>query len=96
MLEAVARDWRDAFPDVEVEIVVVEGRAADMLVDASTDADVLMLARPHRDLRHPVRLGTTPRAVLEVSDTPVEVVPLKREPAMAPLVLESSGEIRKN
>lgn len=96
MLEAVARDWRDAFPDVEVETAVIEGRPAVALVGASTDADVLMLARPHRDLRHPVRLGTTPRAVLEVSDTPVEVVPLKREPAMAPLVLESSGEIRKN
>jgi nucleotide-binding universal stress UspA family protein len=95
-LEAAARDWRDAFPDVDVESVVVVGRPADVLVEASTDADVLMLARPHRDLRRPVRLGTTPRAVIEVSDTPVEVVPLKREPSTAPLVLESSGEILKN
>lgn len=96
MLEAVARDWRDAFPDVDVETAVVEGSPADMLVDASADADVLMLARPHRGLRRPVRLGATPRAVIGISDTPVEVVPLKREPSTAPLVVESSGEILKN
>jgi nucleotide-binding universal stress UspA family protein len=95
MLEAAAHEWRDAFPDVEVEERAVVGRPAEVLVDASTDADLLMLARPHRDLRHPVRLGRTPRAVLGVSDTPVEVVPLKREPATAPLVLESEGEILK-
>lgn len=96
MLEAAARDWRDAFPDVEVETSAVEGPPAEVLVDAATDADLLMLARPHRDLRHPVRLGRTPRAVLGASDTPVEVVPLKRDPTPAPLVLESSGEILKN
>lgn len=96
MLESAAREWRDAFPHVTVEVTAVEGRPADALVDASADADLLMLARPHRDLRHPVRLGRTPRAVLGVSDTPVEVVPLKREPATAPLVLESEGEILKN
>lgn len=96
MLETAAREWRDAFPDVTVETTAVEGRPADALVDASADADLLMLARPHRDLRHPVRLGRTPRAVLGVSDTPVEVVPLKREPATAPLVLESEGEILKS
>ncbi|MGI5191605.1 universal stress protein [Promicromonospora sp. CA-289599] len=96
MLETAARDWRDAFPGVEVETSAVEGRPADVLVDAAADADLLMLARPHRDLRHPVRLGRTPRAVLGVSDTPVELVPLGREPSMAPLVLESSGEILKS
>lgn len=96
MLESAAHEWRDAFPDVTVEMTAVEGRPADALVDASADADLLMLARPHRDLRHPVRLGRTPRAVLGVSDTPVEVVPLKREPATAPLVLESEGEILKS
>lgn len=96
MLESAAHEWRDAFPDVTVETTAVEGRPADALVDASADADLLMLARPHRDLRHPVRLGRTPRAVLGVSDTPVEVVPLKREPATAPLVLESEGEVLKN
>ena len=96
LLETAARDWRDVFPDVAVELTVIEGRPADLLVDASTDADLLMLARPHRDLRHPVRLGRTPRAVLAVSDTPVEVVPLQREPTTAPLVLESSGEILKS
>ncbi|MFC8798045.1 universal stress protein [Promicromonospora sp. NPDC057138] len=95
-LEAVAREWRDAFPDVEVETTVVVGRPADVLVDAAADGDVLMLARPHRDLQHLARLGRTPRAVLGVSDTPVEVVPSKREPTTASLVLESSGEILKD
>lgn len=96
MLESAAHEWRVAFPDVMVDTTVVKGSPADALVAASADADLLMLARPHRDLRHPVRLGRTPRAVLGVSDTPVEVVPLKREPATAPLVLESKGEILKN
>jgi len=95
-LETAARDWLDAYPDVDVETIAVEGRPADVLIDASDDADLLMLARPPRDLRRPVRLGRTPRAVLGVSDTPVKVVPLGREPTPAPLVLERSGEILKS
>jgi len=96
VLLALVNDWSDVFPDVEVETAFVHGRAERVLVGAATDADVLITARHHRDLRHPVRLGPTPRAVLGASDTPVEVVPLTGAPTTAPLVLERSGTFLKN
>jgi nucleotide-binding universal stress UspA family protein len=95
-LETIVRDWSAVFPDVEVETLAVQGSPAEALVDAAVDADVLMVARPHRGLRHLARLGRTPRAVLGLSDTPVEIVPLTGDPAPAPLVLEISGEILKD
>lgn len=96
MLEALVRDWSAVYPDVEVETSFAHGQPARVLVAAAADADVLMTARHHRDLRHLVRLGPVPRAVLGSSDTPVEVVPLTGAQAPAPLVLERSGTILKN
>lgn len=95
ILLALVHDWSDVFPDVEVETSFAHGRPARVLVGAAADADVLITARHHRDLQHPVRLGPTPRAVLGASDTPVEVVPLTGAPATAPLVLERSGTFLK-
>ncbi|MFI2489237.1 universal stress protein [Promicromonospora kroppenstedtii] len=95
MLGEAVRDWSTAFPETRVESVVLPGRPAEALVEAAAGAHLLLVARPHRDLRHPVRLGRTPRDVLAGSDTPVEVVPLRGDPTMAPLVLERSGEILK-
>lgn len=96
MLVALVRDWSAVFPDVEVETVFAHGQAARVLAAAAADADVLMTARHHRDLRHLVRLGPIPRAVLGTSETPVEVVPLAGAPDTAPLVLERAGTILKN
>lgn len=96
MLEVLVRDWAAVFPDVAVETSFVHGPPARVLVDAAADADVLLTARHHRDLRHLVRLGPVPRAVLGSSDTPVEVVPLTGVPMPAPLVVERSGTILKN
>lgn len=96
MLEALVHDWSEAFPDVEVKTVFVHGRPVRVLAAAAADADLLMTARHHRDLRHPVRLGPVPREVLGASDTPVEVVPLSGEPTTPPLVLERSGSILKS
>lgn len=95
LLEAIVPDWSAAFPDVEVELSVVPGQAALVLADAAADADLVVIARHERDLRHLARLGPTARAVLGVSDTPVEVFPLTGEPTTAPLVLERSGTILK-
>lgn len=95
LLETIVRDWSAAFPDVEVELSVVPGNAALVLADAAADADLSVIARHQRDLRHLARLGPTARAVLGVSDTPVEVFPLTGEPITAPLVLERSGTILK-
>ncbi|MFD6138351.1 universal stress protein [Promicromonospora sp. NPDC060271] len=95
-LQALARDWSDVFPDVAVETSFTRGQPARVLVDAATEADLLMIARHQRDLRHLVRLGPVPRAVLGASDVPVEVVPLTGAPTPAPLVLTRSGTILKN
>ncbi len=92
-LGQAVHDWSPAFPQVRVERVVVLGRPAEALVEAADAADLLLLARPPRGLHHPVRLGRTPRDVLAHSGTPVEIVPLKRDPTLAPLVLERSGDI---
>ncbi|MFE7507297.1 universal stress protein [Promicromonospora sp. NPDC057488] len=96
MLRQAARDWSAAFPEIPVESVVLPGRPAEVLVGVAADAHLLLVARPHRDLRHPVRLGRTPRDALASSGTPVEVVPLRGDPTVAPLVLERSGEFLKD
>ncbi|MCK0118645.1 universal stress protein [Isoptericola sp. S6320L] len=96
LLESTVADWRDSFPDVEVEISVVPGRAAQALVDAAVRADVLLLARHRRDVEHLGRLGPTIRAVLGHRGTPVEVVPMTGVPQHAPLVLERFGEVLKS
>ena len=91
MLEALVRDWSTVFPDVVVDTAFAHGQPARVLTDAATDADVLVIARHHPDLRHLVRLSPVPRSVLGSSDTPVEVFPLTDVPTPAPLVLERSG-----
>ncbi|GAA2227304.1 universal stress protein [Promicromonospora sukumoe] len=84
MLREAVRDWSAAFPEIPVQSTVVPGKPADALVEAAAEAELLLVARPHRDLRHPVRLGRTLRTVVRTSGTPVEVVPLSRDPAPAP------------
>jgi nucleotide-binding universal stress UspA family protein len=75
VLEELVAEWRRRYPAVPVELRVVHGRAATVLMDASAEADLLLIARR----RHPVppygRLGGTAHAVLRSSTTPVEVVP---------------------
>lgn len=95
-LETLVRDWSDVFPGVAVETSFVHGQPARVLIDAATDADLLMIARHQRDLRHLARLGPVPGAVLGAADVPVEVVPLTGAPTPAPLVLTRSGTILKN
>jgi nucleotide-binding universal stress UspA family protein len=95
-LETLVRDWSDVFPGVAVETSFAHGQPARVLIDAATDADLLMIARHQRDLRHLARLGPVPGAVLGASDVPVEVVPLTGAPTPAPLVLARSGTVLKN
>jgi nucleotide-binding universal stress UspA family protein len=63
-----------AHRDVPVEISVLRGQPAKVIVDASRDADLILLAR--RPLVFPLgHLGGTGRAVLRESLCPVEVLP---------------------
>ena len=61
-------------PEIGVRIEVVRGQAAKVLVNASREADLLVISRrPHG---FPFgRLGGTGRAVLRESHCPVEVLP---------------------
>ncbi|ANC29892.1 universal stress protein [Isoptericola dokdonensis] len=96
LLESTVADWSAGFPDVTVEVAVVHGRPAQVLVDASASADVVLVARRRRSLGHPSRLGATARAVLGHAAAPVEVVPLTGVPQHAPLVLERFGEVLRS
>ncbi|MFI2488979.1 universal stress protein [Promicromonospora kroppenstedtii] len=96
LLEQVVGERSAAHPTVPVETAVLPGRPDEVLVAAAADADVLMVARHHRGMRHPARLGRVPRAILTVCDTPVEVLPLRRTAENMPLVLENAGETLRN
>ena len=94
VIEETLTQWRSAYPDVPVEIRIVHGPAANVLLDASRDSDLLLLSRRRLALPPFGRLGGVPHALLRLSDVPVEVVPYVDHPAAEPatdLVLEESG-----
>ncbi len=73
-LETVLTGLRRVHPEVPVRVEVVHGQAARVLVDASADADRLLISRPvHGGYLH--HLGATARAVLRDTQCPVEVCP---------------------
>ncbi len=73
-IESQISDLRGQYPSVAVQIEVVHGRAAAALVDASRDADRLVITRPgHGSYFH--HLGATARGVLREAHCPVEVFP---------------------
>lgn len=76
LLSTVLEEWRQAYPGVAVESVVVHGQAAHALVEGAEASDLLMVGRRPRGPMHWVHLGATARAVLRYSRVPVEVVPL--------------------
>jgi nucleotide-binding universal stress UspA family protein len=74
-LDAVLEPWRHAHPDVAVEVLVEGGSAARHLVDASAQADVLVIGgRPHRD-GEGMRLGGLAYSLLHHARCPVVIVP---------------------
>ena len=75
VLEELVGEWRGRRPAVPVELRVVHGRAATVLVHAAAEADLLLIARRRHAVPPFGRLGGTAHAVLRSSRTPVEVVP---------------------
>ncbi|MFI1292337.1 universal stress protein [Streptomyces sp. NPDC020792] len=67
--------WRRKYPDVEVAEVSRPGGAADLLVDASREASLVVVGR--RESRNPLgtRIGHVTHAVLHHAAAPVAVVP---------------------
>ncbi|MER7753664.1 universal stress protein [Kitasatospora sp. NPDC097643] len=67
--------WREKFPEVEVVEDVRIGTGASALVDASTDASVVVVGRRRRPHHAGLRLGPVAHAVLHHAQAPVAVVP---------------------
>ncbi|MFJ3233616.1 universal stress protein [Streptomyces sp. NPDC086787] len=72
MLEAALRDVP---ADVEVHRRTVEGHARQVLLDASADADLLVVGARRREGHYGLQLGRVAHAVLHHATCPVAVVP---------------------
>jgi nucleotide-binding universal stress UspA family protein len=72
VLEAALRDVPD---DVEVHRRTVEGHARRVLVDASADADLIVVAARRHEGHFGLQLGRVAHAVLHQAACPVAVVP---------------------
>jgi nucleotide-binding universal stress UspA family protein len=86
--------WQESYPDVRTRIRVVHDYPVRALVEASRDADLVVVGKPlHGSLVH--HLGRTARGVLRFAQCAVEVVPAKPREAltMPPLTVEESGEL---
>lgn len=86
--------WQEAFINVPVRVRVVHEHPVRALVEASREADRLVLVKPrHGSLVH--HLGRTARGALRLAECPVEVV-LSRprdDLTMPPVAMEDRGEL---
>ncbi|MGA4983914.1 universal stress protein [Streptomyces cellulosae] len=75
VLTAVLRVWRDKYPDVDVLETVAEGKPADALLKAASDARLLVVG--HRIPGRPAlpRTGPVTHAVIHQARCPPAVVP---------------------
>lgn len=74
LTEAVSA-WRAKFPEVEADELLVSGSPAQVLVDASADASLLVVGRRQGRTVLGARLGHVTHAVLHHAACPVAVVP---------------------
>jgi nucleotide-binding universal stress UspA family protein len=98
VIEDVVAKWRGEYADVAIDVRVQHGRAAEVLLAASRDSDLLLVSRRHHAMPPYGHLGSVAHAVLRVSDVPVIVVPFtgaRPDPDEDPLVLEDSGALVK-
>lgn len=74
-VEAAFKDAHRHHPGVKATVDVVHDRPADALLEASREADLMVLGR--REAAHPVvqHVGSLTHAMLRVSECPVDVVP---------------------
>jgi nucleotide-binding universal stress UspA family protein len=86
--------WEEAYPHVHLRIQVVHEYPVRALIEASRDADRLVLVKPlHGSVVH--HLGRTARGALRFAQCPVEVVPAlpRDELTMSPIAVEHEGEL---
>jgi nucleotide-binding universal stress UspA family protein len=74
-LAATLRPWQDARPDVKVQAEAVIGQPARLLVEAASQASMLIVGRRNRRSRLGTYVGTVGHAVMHHAHTPVAVVP---------------------
>ncbi|MGW7386310.1 universal stress protein [Streptomyces sp. NPDC054794] len=75
--EVLQAALREIPADVEVHRRTVEGHARQVLLDASTDADLLVVGARRREDHYGLQLGRVAHAVLHHAACPVAVVPHK-------------------
>lgn len=81
LLAAAVADHRDAWPTVPVEVEVRHQWPADVLVDDSRNASLVVIGRRGARGWIPEHLGSLARSVLRSSLCPVMVVPVESGPA---------------
>lgn len=74
-VEALETALQDVPADVESHRRIVEGHARTVLVDASRDADLLIVGAKRRPGHHGLQLGRVAHGVLHYSACPVVIVP---------------------
>lgn len=85
--------WQESYPQVRVRIGVRHEHPVRALVQASRDADRLVIVKPlHGSAVH--HLGRTARGVLRFAECPVHVAPARSfdEMAVAPVAIEQAVE----
>jgi nucleotide-binding universal stress UspA family protein len=86
--------WRESYPHVPIRIRVVHQYPVHALVEASREADRLILVKPlHGSVVH--HLGRTARGVLRLAECPVEVIPAEPHDQLTvpPLEVEQQGAL---
>lgn len=73
-MEELLREHRTEHPDVKVEVRVVHDHPSHALVEASHEADLVVLVRRAHGVPPAAHLGSTARAVLRSAQSPVRVV----------------------
>lgn len=74
-VERVLEPWREKFPGVRVVEQTVVGNPGAHLVDAATDASMVVVGRRSRPTSLGARIGPVTHAVLHHATAPVAVVP---------------------
>ncbi|MGQ4388663.1 universal stress protein [Streptomyces sp. SAS_270] len=74
-LDATLRPWREKYPTVKIQELVENGRPAQLLLNASQDAGLLVVGRRVRPATLGTHTGPVAHAVMHHVPCPVAVVP---------------------
>lgn len=98
-LEALVAPWQGSHGDIDVELRTVHDHSAHALVEASGEADELVIVRRAHGFPPAAHLGSTARTVLLYAHCPVRVVPAVDVPVPPDLDLdldlEAAGGVLK-